>query len=344
MKQGIITSSLLAVLLLLSCRAWQPDAALSGDPAPAAPAQELGFEGQLVATEATELRAALNSFRVMGWHSYSSNIELQELVEDGTMVQAGEVVARFEFRGKRALPWIQQRIDESDAEHKNHMLEIERQRKTVATENTLGDLDAQLAALDAGAVDLLPRLDAELLAVRAEILRFEVAASQRLTAALEQEIAAETAFFDQTVAQANEQLQRYQAYEERFLLRAPHDGVVRIAYSPEHKRKLQRGDGLPCGERVLSIARDERLSVEFYVPENDIGSIDEGRNVVISSVETSATAQAVISSIDLFPREIGELRRNDQLPGGREKVLVVRADLTGTPTDLRAGSDVEVRP
>jgi hypothetical protein len=93
----------------------------------------------------------------------------------------------------------------------------------------------------------------------------------------------------------------------------------------------------------VSIARDARLSVRFFVPEHRVDEIRAGGTVRVRSVTSADEHPATVRHVDRFPQEVGFLMEDDQRPDAREKAYVVLADLAD-PGDLVAGNEVRVAP
>lgn len=319
-----------------------------GDDAPASPKKEAArasvtFDGYIVPTNATMLRAPQNTFRVAGWNSNSSWIKLQDLVEDGTRVAKGDVVARFEFNGRRALPRVQRNIQSAEAERDKATLDVGRQIDQMRTDVDKRGLDAARAALDTRKEGLVSERDLRRLEIAHEQATFEERAQSQQLTAYQRTLRAESAFYDQKVTRAEQDMQRYKTYEERFVVSAPHDGVVRHAFLKWKRRKVQIGDGMPGGRHFLSVAKDRELSVEFFIPEHRFALTTAQKEFVVHSPSSAKTYPARVERVEPFPQELGFLKEDESLPNAREKMYVVHAVFDDeVPAELSAGSEVEV--
>ncbi len=328
-------------LLVLGCQTAAEPAAPA--PEPTAPTEDdLPFDGRIEPTNATELHAPQNTFRIAGWSSDSGWIKLTELVAEGTEVAADAVVARFEFNGKRALPRIKEQIDRTKAEQKESAIDLEGELRDLRVEKDKRVLAAERARLDTLRGDAISKRQLALFRIEHEIARFEAEAVRQRLAAQRRRMASEAAWHAREVERAVGQQTRFDAYEVRFELRAPHAGVVRYAFLPMERRKVQKGDGVPAGRHVVSVARDERLSVRFYVPEHRCDDIAVGDVVQVRSVAADDRFPATVRRIELFPQELGFLREDDKLPNAREKAFAVVADLGEAVGALTAGNEVQV--
>lgn len=330
----------IAVLLLLAGCAQ----AASGDGrTPAEMPAETGlFDGRIVPTNATDLHAPQNVFRVANWSSDSGWAKLVELVDEGTEVKAGDVVARFEFRGIEALPRINERIRQARADSAKRAIELEAERRTLESERDKRVLAAERAQLDTLKAGVVSERQLALYGIERDIARFEADAMVERLAVHGRHAAATRAWHAEEVGRAEAQMTRFEAYKHRFELRAPHAGVVRHAFLPHERRKVKKGDGMAVGRHVLSIARDEQLSVRFFVPEHRAHELVAGRKVRVRVPTSGDDVPAVVRSVDQFPQEMGFLLEDERRPDAREKAFVVVADFTGPTGELAAGHEIRV--
>jgi multidrug efflux pump subunit AcrA (membrane-fusion protein) len=330
----------LLLLALAGCRPATPAPA----PAPASEAADVSlFDGRVVPTSATDLNAPQNTFRVAGWASDSSWTKLTELVADGAAVKAGDVVAKFEFRGNEALPRIREHIGRAHAEAGKQAIELEASVRTLQAEREKAVIAAERSRLDTLKEGAVSSRQLALYRIERDIAAFEAEATSARLGVQRRHGEATQAWHAREVARAEAQRQRFDAYKVRFELRAPHDGVVRHAFLPHERRKVQKGDGMAAGRTVVSIARDARLSVRFFVPEHRVDEIRAGGTVRVRSVTSADEHPATVRHVDRFPQEVGFLMEDDQRPDAREKAYVVLADLAD-PGDLVAGNEVRVAP
>ncbi len=337
-----------ALLLLLVCAlacapATPPDAPPAAPPPPPAPPATT-FDGRLVPAHATDLSAPQNTFKLAGWQSDSSWIKLTDLAAEGAQVQEGDVVARFEFRGQGALPRVNERIRQAEADARKRALELDDLLRTLEVERDKLDLNVEQARLDTLKGNVVSARQLKLFHLAYDEARFEADAVRRRIAALRLQIASERDFWDRQIAARREDLTTYGLYERRFELRAPHPGVVRHAYDPGARRRVQKGDGMPSGRHVLSIAKDPILQVHFFVPEHLLHTLHLQDPVTVLAVAGEGAWTGRVLHIDRFPQEIGFLREDDKLPLAREKAFVVTASLDQQPDGLGAGAEVKVRP
>ncbi len=310
-------------------------------PASAPPASEL-FQGFLIAASATEIYAPEFVFRISGWSSSWSQRKLLDLAPDGKRVKQGDVLARFEFGAEDAIQEINERIDRAQNQSNQSRIGGAQWRASLQIEHRRKQIDAQMAALNLGRARALSRRQAEGLAILQRLADFEVdAAAQRLVS-VGVAIDAEQNLRQQSLARANAERARYDFYQSRFQVRAPHDGVLRHAFNPRERRTVAKGDAIQAGMKVLSVAQDEVLAVRFFVPEAQAARVQVGDQVAVVVPTTADEVAAVVESVDFFPQELGFLLENEGLPNGREKAIQVRATLSSPPR-LAAGTEVRVK-
>ncbi|MCA9582541.1 MAG: HlyD family secretion protein, partial [Myxococcales bacterium] len=119
---------------------------------------------------------------------------------------------------------------------------------------------------------------------------------------------------------------------------------VRHAFNARERRPMQKGDGAPAGTHVLSIAKDEKLAVRFFVPEARIARIKVGAKVRVWSNQSKDKVLGVIREIEPFPQQIGFLLDDETLPNAQETAYAVLAEFVGEPgASLQSGTEAKVR-
>lgn len=301
------------------------------------------FQGFLVAASASDMYAPEFSFRVGGWNSNWGRCKILELAPDGKEVKAGDVVARFEFGAKDALPWINDRIRRVAAEANESRLTGDQALEQMQIEQRRKEIESRLAGVDIGKERAVSRRSAELYRIVQKVADFEVDAADQRLSALRRSKLAELEFHEKSVEHSNEDLKRYGFYEKRFQVLAPRAGVVRHAFNPRERRKVQKGDALESGQRIVALATDAALAVKFFVPEHRMSELTEGAEITVQTQASGEEYKAVVKGIDFFPQEIGFLMENEALPNAREKAFAVKAVFSTIPVGLAAGSEVKVK-
>ena len=266
-----------------------------------------------------------------------------DLTADGKEVKKGEVIARFEFNGRDALRWIQERQQRAVADREQARISADQTLEALRVDERRRKLEAELAALDVQRERAISRRQADLYRIAEKIAHFEAeAVTQRLVSA-QRARDADMAFHDQNVARMQGDLERYKVFEGRAQVVAPHDGVVRHAYNPRERRRVQKGDNIQAGQKLVSVAKDSALAVRFFVPEHRIAEIQRGGEVTVVSAASGEEHTARIERVDFFPQELGFLRELPMLPNAREKAFAVVAELQGAQEGLSAGTEVRVK-
>jgi hypothetical protein len=314
-----------------------------GPPSFSSKAKQEALQGFLVAQNATDHYAPEFVFRIPGWSSDWGSRKLVELAPDGTAVKVGDVVARFEFGAEQALQNINERIRRAESDLA---------QATIAAAQNLDALDMNLrrkrmdqdtARLNLQRAPALSRNQGEALAISVRLAEFDVDAAEQLLASARIAEDATVAYKTKARDAALELRARYDWYLARFTVRAAHDGIVRHAFNPRERRKLQKGDGVQAGMKVVSVAKDDTLAVRFFVPEVQASRLTQGQRVRVLAPSGGDEIDGAVARVDFFPQELGFLLENDQLPNAREKAVEVRATLTGAPGNLAAGTEVRVR-
>jgi biotin carboxyl carrier protein len=301
------------------------------------------FQGFLVPANATDIYAPEFSFKVSGWQSNWGNVKLLEIAADGKEVKAGDVVARFDFGAKDALRWINERIARAQADLSQGRVNGDQTVESRGMDERRKQIESQLAGLNVQKERAVSKIQGDVYKIARKLAEFEVdAARQRLESARAARNA-ERAHLEKALERTKEDLARYQYYEKRFTVRAPHDGVVRHAFNSRERRKVQKGDGISAGMKLMSVAKDPTLAVRFFVPEHRVAMVRAGLELTVSSVASAEEFPAVARTIDFFPQEIGFLLENEELPNGREKAFQIKGELLKAPEGVSAGTEVRVK-
>jgi multidrug efflux pump subunit AcrA (membrane-fusion protein) len=271
-------------------------------------------------------------------------VKITELVDDGTAVKEGDVVARFD------PVWLQRASQ--DMEEARKKAEAEAAQSAVALATELSDLQAKAAQKEVEAARAAKELEKKtvvsdnqykLSVIDSEIAAFEARAAARQVEALADKMRTENGFHSANVEARRYYEQRIAKIATRFETRAPHNGVVRHLFLPREKRKVQKGDSPNSAMPFVAVARDEKLSVRFYVPERSLGDFLEGTHVLAVSRFADKPFPGVVRKLSSFPQELGLAKNNNDLPNAREIIYVAIADLEPQPEGLSAGLEVEVR-
>jgi hypothetical protein len=336
--------SLLAYLVLLAGACSPSRTAPPPEPKKAEALAERGFYGTITPRTATPLHAPPNVFRMKGWNSRSTWIKLIDVVADGTRIEAHSEVARFEFGSEEALPWIKKRVAETQADLESTRTRNAEEGRQLDSAAAVKVLDHERAELDTGKGGLVSERDLSLLKLAAARAAAEEDAAQRAKAAAGARAGAELMVFDARADDWRNSIERYEAYERRTHILAPVAGLVRYGYLNHARRKLQKPDDMPSGTPFVYIAEDERLSVEFLVPEHRVRALSVGQKVSARLPDDERRVAATVRTILPFPQEIGFLRGDDELPDAREKAYAVVADFAEAPPFFSSGIEVRVEP
>lgn len=300
------------------------------------------FDGYIVPTQASTLRAARNVFQVKGWTSRSNSISLTEVKPEGQVVKQGEVIAQFNFSYQQALFYIEDDIRRAEADEQKSLLELKETLRNLKAEQEKLRLAADRAQVDTLKGSAVSRRQLRRYQIDYQLAQFELKAIREQISIFEKMMVAEAQYHHEQKQRALAERERYERYQERYMLKAPHPGIVRHAYNPEQRRKIKKGDGIDSGRPVILIAKDDRLSVRFFVPEQNLHYLSMGNEVLVTSLSGDIAHHAVIRDIGQFPQEIGFLKEDDLLANAREKAFVVVADFKGQAHDFSSGNEVKV--
>lgn len=332
----------LAISTLAAC-ASAPDAAPATNKPPAS-LTAAGLYGKITPRRAAIFHAPSNVFRIKGWNSSSNWIKLADIAPDGTHIEAGKEIARFEFSHEDALPWVTRKIAESEADLESARSQVRGEQAKLRSDTAVKGLARESADLDLGKEGLVSDRDLQLLKLGALRARAEEANSGTLAAASAAQTSSDLDFLKARADDWKTGVTRYEMFEHRMHIVAKTAGWVRYAYLNHLRRKVQKADEMPSGIPFVYLAEDEKLSVEFYIPERQIQSFSVGQSVRVRLPDEERRAAAVIQSIAPFPQEVGFLRGDDDLPDAREKAYSVTAEFDTTPPFFNSGIEVRVEP
>ncbi len=301
------------------------------------------FDGLIVPRSATKLRAPQSSFRIGDWTFNSGWIELIELKPDGELVKEGEIVAKFDFPGKQAKGYVQDRMNQAQAEQTRAQLSVGDALTALRAGVQRNDIAASRALIDTRREGVVSARELDRLRIEHRLADFEAGAQRKQVSAYERAVGAERAYLERRVVASNSDMTRYESLLNSFSVRAPHDGVVRHGFMRRQRRKVQKGDGMGSGHEFMTIARDASLELELYIPEHRYALLSAQRRFIVQSPASSNSYEVEVSQVDEFPQELGFIKGDDNMPGAREKLYIVRAQFVTPPKELGAGQEVKVR-
>lgn len=303
---------------------------------------KLFAQGIVVAQEESMLFAPQNTFQIGGSTSISSGIKLVKILEEGTFVKKGEVVAWFHFNGKRLLRRVKTaiRTEKANYEKSFHNLKATQDEKALAV--NLAEVDflrkkteEKKHAFSSTIKQKEVGLEKDLSKSSLSMIKLELASQKQFT---EDELN----FLAKQIARKEQEELRYYEYLDRFTLKAPHSGYLIYAYNEDLKRAVHPGDQFKNGAHVASVAVSKRVAVDFYVAEDKLHYYKIGDDASICDQTCSKKYQAKITEISGFPQEIGFLKNAPDLPEAREKYYVLRSEFIESDVKLSTGIEIEV--
>lgn len=332
--------------LLLGLAACTPAPAPETDPAGPSteaigPATDTAFQGRIVALHPFPIAAPPNTFQLAGWNSTGSWTQLLDLPADGTAVKKGDVVGRFKFRAEGALAQIEQHLQEALADADREQSAQEAKVRDLRHARDRARITAERARVDQQRSVALAAREAKRLEIEARLADFEADAADKRLAAAEAQRAAVLMEKQREVELRQLDRRLFDVFKARFEARAPADGVLRYGWLFYAKRRVQKGDDMPCGTEYAAVAPDARLAVRFYVPEARLGDATLGRRVHAEGGDGKISVDAIVQRVEPFPQALGFLESDWNLTSAQEKFYVVVAAVEGTPA-LPAGVETKV--
>ena len=295
-----------------------------------APVERKTFQRDLVLTG--EIRTA-DSVELIAPMANMWPIPVRSILEDGTAVAEGEVIAEFDSanllgqlesseqrlvqtRADLASARAKAKIDVGDAEFA--VVEAESALEQARLEASIPDdlrseREAQQAKL------ALRRAELELETARAKL------ESQRETSAAEVGVA------EVEVQKAAAEVRRNHSYTEVVVLRAPQAGIVEIAFNDDEGRPYRAGDNVEPGRVIARFPDYRTLQVEGFLLDVDQGALD-----------TNAAARIVLDAYPEreFPGRVVFIQELAQQPNFRSSRRAFRVVIALEQSDeqiMRSG-------
>jgi len=292
--------------------------------------QWVPLAGRLEPANPTSLRAELTGLSKLTW-----------IIEDGTPVEQGEPVARFdpsELEDRKINLTRDLRLAEAELRaltEARHPMELARLRQEL--EEARGEHAREHALIEDTRellkADLISEGEVTRQSERAERLKAKTDALQRsldLTRTVLHPAQKEMA--TARVAAAKEELRRIEERLEHTVVRAPISGIATLPYVPldGERRQVRIGDGLYRNQVFLEMADLTRLVVKSEIGERDLSRVTPGQRAVVHlPAFPDTTYRATVTDVAARPR--GERRR-----------YPVELTLDTPATRLRPGLSTEI--
>jgi len=176
--------------------------------------------------------------------------------------------------------------------------------------------------------------------VRAAQARVEAAQGQLQAAQAQYELLAagpspeQIAAAEATVAQAQEALRTFDVQADKFVVRAPQDGIVMV-------RNLEAGEVVGPGAVVFVLGQFDTLQLTVYLPENSYGSVKLGQAARVSvdsypGVSFPAVVVHIADQAEFTPRNV------QTAEGRRTTVYAIKLDVPNPDGKLKPGMPADV--
>ena len=300
------------------------------------------FDGLIISSNATKLRAPINYFSVNGWTSSNSWIKLKRLAEDGKEVKKGDVIGGFEFKGEKAFPKIKASIQRSQARLEKGQVADSNKRRGLAADMERAMLDSQAYALDLSRGQTVSNREMKNFLIQKDLADFDARASGKFLKAQRVADSAVRRSLEKELRLAKEERVRFDMFKRRFSVLAPHDGIVRHGRHVWRNRKVQQGDGMPSGMNFASIAKDAKVEITILVPEKYYDLVNKQKEYFVRSPSGDERYAIDVTSVETFPQTVGFVKQDTKLPNAQEIVYVVHAAFRETIPGLNSGLEVKV--
>ncbi len=318
----------LAVCLLL---AGAPSPAGAADPQapPTGPAARAQWAlGRLQPAGAVQLRAPVPE-------ADGGLLRIEQLVDDGTAVAAGDPIAVFGHSTAERQRRADRALRRAENGRDRELGRLRRQLEAMESEAALAALELKKAELEKSKTGVLARRDAELVELAARRAAFELDAVRRRIEAQREVLRAVEAGWSARIEQARDRCAAIAAEAEPLRLLAPAAGRV-FAVAGGAGRPVAAGQRLEPGAPVAVLATRPGLVVEFELPDTDWAAMRIGRALTLLSLDGRRETFVRVESLGPFARR----------GSGAAAVAVfrVRAELPAEQTGFSPGQLVRVGP
>jgi len=307
--------------LLLSC---------AGSPMRPTATSELGdlqvhleVSGELEARKSVDIVNPLE-----GWS------ELDFVVEEGTRVEAGDVVLRFKTEetlkqleeAKASRDVALTRVEQAEARLQLQLGEAE-------AKIVLAELDEQMAAFRQSDSETVPRVERAQARIAAEQARIVTSEADTHVAKIVQDARAEIEVLQLEVVRAERQVAKLQERIDDSEVEAPAPGVVLVG-KRWGRETFRAGHDVYQGATILQLPNLEHLDVKAWVHETDAPKIAVGQQAEVTlDANPDTVIDGVISSVAPIV-----------VPRGEQgiKQLGVELTLSETTEQMKPGMTVSV--
>ena len=305
------------------------------------PVLGLTIEGVLVPKASETYFAPTASIRIRGWWMERMHAKATFLVEEGTKVEAGTLLARFETDFDQLRDYVVREHSRAEAERD---LILERIRQDQADHGLLlarKRLRAEQLAWDLRKRDLVAEKDFAIMEMEAKIADFEVEAERRVLELLQRHYRNAEEYHRINVVLAGSYLTYLDTITASFEHHATKAGLVTYPLLAHRRRKIAVGQWIMGGWAYLKLATSTEVLVEAHLPEHLYPRLTQGQEVLVGVARQGGRFRAKITEINGFPVELGTLEDDFSTPYATEKVFLVRAEPL-EPAPYAPGSEVEV--
>ncbi|RMG42512.1 MAG: HlyD family efflux transporter periplasmic adaptor subunit [Acidobacteria bacterium] len=228
--------------------------------------------GELTAREAERFTVPLAS----GWR-----LQLKWLIDEGTAVRPGDVVARFEPSvTESVLEEAETNLDQKSRELAFKRLEGEQKRLALERELARAQAECDKAEIDASVPpEVVEGREYRQRRLALEKARRKLEDAEQALQAGRLQTAAELFALEIEVADLEDDVGRFRKELASLELRAHRPGIVVHEYHPWWGRKVQEGDRLEATLPVASIPDLSTLEVEAWATETEVARLAPGQKV-----------------------------------------------------------------
>lgn len=298
------------------------------------------YDGRVVPKDFLALCAPQNTLKLPFWRSESSSIRLSTILPESRPVASGEVVATFQFADLAAREELTQQVNRLTAKRDESLLGLRKNLVDLEAKLEKARLKERAAAIDLGRKSTLSQQKAALLDIEFRLATHERTSLEHKLAAAQDNLRRTAAILDANIRSWNNHFVSFDRTRDRYAVKAPAAGTLFYPTIDKQKRKIIPGDEINSGLHFLSVVTSDRVEIQFFVPEADLGLVRPGGRVRVAF--DGRERPGVITGVGFFPQRVGDVQGTFALPNAWEKCFVVRADLEGAAT-LGTNNLVRVR-
>jgi len=300
------------------------------------------WEGQIVPKNAIPVLAPKNVIRVTGSMSSSSGIQIEDRLENATLVQKGDEILKYRQRGNNWDSLLENRIRQKIAERDGELKKLEQEIQSQNSAVSRLELTFARLKLKQDAKEVLPVRDQEILVLDIRLAEIEFALAELTLKARQEKLKQRQNFYAVQLRYMEEE-KTYLRYQlSRYSQKASVLGKVYFPPVKNYNRPVKKDDYIDSGVVVAQLAPEDELQVRFAVPEQNLNQIPLDTVVKIRRKDGDEVFMGKIVKQNLFPIKSMEWYADESRPDAEEMLFEIFAEFIGVVPEFPEGAVLQV--